>query len=329
MPKPPIAQIRSSSKSRAFVATLLLVLAGGVFAQQNPPVEAPMRVGFSSAVFIGLNMIDARNSIKALTASLAHEYDIPINSDPLIYGNVDEAERILHRHQVGAINMTTRDYWLLRQSVEFDRFLVTIRNGTPDEVYIVLASESSAITKLSDLQGKHLIVMTSLAMDLATVWLDVELAKLALPQTTAFLGRISESAKPAKVALPVFFGQADACLISSRAHATMVELNPQVGRQLHIVATSPNYITALFGFCTDLSPALKEKTLHAFSKLHSTTIGQQTLTLFQTEAISECSASAFATSLALLDEHARLCPAANASMTATLRGQRATPLQTP
>lgn len=307
--------------------TLLLVLFAGVFAQPNVPAEAMLRVGYSSNIFIGINMTDARNSIKALTASLAQEHDIQTVSEPLIYENADEAENLMNRHLIGAINMPTGDYWLLRRGIEFDRFLVTIRNSTPDEVYILLARENSTVTELADLQGKHLMVMTSPAMTLATVWLDVELAKKNLPPATKILGSIAEATKPAKVVLPVFFGQADACVITLRAYKTMVELNPQVGHQLRIIATSPKYIPALFAFRTDVPNELKEKTIHALSGLNNTLIGRQTLTLFQTEAIEECSAADLVPSLALLDEHARLCPEANAVLVATLRGrpQTATP----
>jgi phosphonate transport system substrate-binding protein len=163
------------------------------------------------------------------------------------------------------------------------------------------------------------MVLSSPAMNLAAVWLDVELAKKSLPQTTKLVGKITEATKAAKTVLPVFFNQADACLITRRAFDTMVELNPQVGRQLRVIATSPDYIASLFGFLTDVPTELKEKTIRAFSRLHTTTIGLQTLTLFQTDTILECPVATFAPSLALLDEHARLCPEASAALITSLR----------
>ncbi len=288
-----------------------------------------MRVGFSSDIFRGINIVDARNSIKALTASLAREYDIPTDKEPLIYENIDEAENILNHRLIGAINMTTSEYWLLRPKLSLDRFLVTVQNGTANEIYILLAKKDSNVATLADLRGKHLTMMTSPAMNLATVWLDVELAKQSLPPTTKLLGSILNFTKPAKVVLPVFFGQADACLVTRRAYDTMVELNPEVGRQLRIIAASPTCVSALFSFRADVPASLKEKTIRAFVSMHHTQHGRQLLALFQTEEITECSAAAFDTSLALLDEHARLCPEASATLIASLRGQYQAPLPTP
>lgn len=299
---------------------LLLVLPAGLFAQPPSADESGLHVAFSSDVFAGLNMTDARNTIKALTASLAREHNLPVDTDPMVFETIDEAEHVLQQHAISAVCMTTRDYWLLRQNISFDQFLMTIRNQTPDEIYVLLTAKESSIKKLSDLKGKNLIIMTSPAMDLATVWLDVELAKIGLPQTAKFVGKISEATKPAKVVLPVFFGQSDACLITQRSFATMVELNPQVGLRLRIVATSPGYVPALFGFRSNLSKDLKQRTILAFGDLPSSIVGRQTLTLFQTEAIIECPVEIFGPSLALLSEHARVCPEASAIMIASLRG---------
>ena len=300
-----------------------------VFTKRNSPTDAPMHIGFSAAMFAGLNSSDARNSIKALTVSIAREVDIIADPDPLIYENTDEAENILHRHLIGAISMTTSEYWLLRRNVEFNRFLINTRKESAVGTYLLLTREGSDISSLADLKGKKLIVYSSPAMCLATAWLDVELAKKTLPQTTVLLGNVTEFAKPTKVVLPVFFGQADACLITRYSFDTMVELNPQVGRQLRIIATSPEFITTLFGFRADLSSALTEKSILAFVKLRSSIAGRQTLAIFKTEDIAEGNATDFDSSLALLDEHARLCPEASTALIASLRGLHSSPLPMP
>lgn len=291
--------------------------------------DAPLHIGFSYTMFIGINTTDARNSIKALTACIAQEINTPAETDPLIFENVDEAENVLNRHEIGAVSMTTSEFWLLRQKVKFDRFLVTTRNGIPTNAYVLLAREGGPIRTLADLRGKQLLIYDNPAMSLAMVFINVELAKQSLPPATETLRSISKFPKPAKVVLPVFFGQADACLITRNAYETMVELNPQVGRQLHIITSSPNYVTALFGFRADLPTALKEKCIQAFIGLRSSIFGKQTLAVFQSEEISELPASATETSIALLDEHARLCPEANAAFIAALKGLRPVPVPQP
>jgi len=326
MQYPPSSKIWPNRRSGTLCGLLLFVqLSPGLFAQPTPQAEVPMHLGFSSAMFVGINMTDARNSIKALTASIAREVAIKADPDPLIYENVDEAESLLRGHQITAVSMRTSEYWLLRRNIAFNRFLVTARKGNPTSAYLVLAREGSAITKLADLRDKRVLVYTSPSMCLAIPWLDVELAKESLPTTSVFFGGLVDFPKPAKVVLPVFFGQADACLITRYAYDTIIELNPQVGRQLRIVATSPDYVATLFGFRADLSPAFTEKAVRAFVALRYSVFGRQTLAIFQTEEIAEFSADTFGPSLALFDEHARLCPEANAALIASLHGPRPLP----
>lgn len=317
----PTIKNRTTYKGCVFAITVLLVLCCGVLAQQNEAGETEVRIGYNSSIFVGVNMTDARNSVKALTANLARGYDIAVNAEPLIYNNVSEAEEILHSQLVGMLNMPIGDFWLLRSHFGFDRFLLTVKENGYEETYIVLTKANSDVATLADLKGKHLMLMTHPSMSLATVWLDVELAKNELPPTTQILGTITEATKPARAVLPVFFGQADACLTTLNAYNTMVELNPQVGLKLRIIATSPKYIPMIFATCTDLATVPKEKTIQAICGLSDTAVGRQTLTLFQTEAIIEYPASTLAPTLALLDEHARLCPEANAILVANLRGR--------
>jgi phosphonate transport system substrate-binding protein len=288
-----------------------------------------MQLGFSSTIFNGINRTDARNSVKALTASLAREYDIAAESEPLIFESVDEASSKLQRHLIGAASMMTSEFWLLRRSVAFDRFLIAIHQGYPSESYVVLARDGGGLISLSNLRGKRLTVLANTTMSLATIWLDVELAKKKLPATAALLGSIAESPKPARVVLPVFFGQADACLVTRRAYDAMVELNPQVGRQLRIIAASPDFVPGLFAFRADLLPTVKERCIRAFVELNHSPTGQQTLALFLADAIAERPVSVFASALALLDEYARLCPKASAALVATLHGLRPASPQAP
>jgi phosphonate transport system substrate-binding protein len=279
-----------------------------------------MRLGFSPAMFSGVNLGDARNTIKAVATGLAREKNIPADPEPQIYEGVDDALRMLRERLIGATTMTISEFWLLRREIRFDRFLVTSDQGKATENYVVLVRAASDVATLADLRSKHLNLLAGPSMALATVWLDVELAKLQLPPTATLLGSVVDVAKPAKTILPVFFGQTDACLVTRRTFDTMVELNPQVGRQLRVLASSPALVAALFGFRADLSPNLKERTIHELISLHDSVGGRQALAMFYNDGITEIPAAFFDSSLALLDEHARLCPKTNAAMVAALHG---------
>jgi len=287
---------------------LALAVASAAAQPETPRAETAIRMGFSSAIFIGYNADDVRQSVKIISDTFTQEHGINADTTPYIYDNADEAARVLEQREIGGVNMTLSEYWLIRHRAGLDLFCTYIRNHSSGESYVLLVREGGPVKALADLKGKRLTLFSHPSMDLATSWLDVELAKAELPATTKLLHDISTSNKPAKAVLPVFFGQVDACLTTRRSYDTMVELNPQVGRQLRILAASPAYIPILYGFRSDLTPEIKKKAIESLTSMHQTVSGLQTLSLFQIDQIAECPASDFAPSLALLDEHARLYP---------------------
>lgn len=267
-----------------------------------------LRLGFSATMFNGLNESDARASIKALAATIAREEGIQADPDPVITPNLEKTVEAVRTGLVDAISITMEEYYHLRSEISFDRFLVATYANDPTETYLLLVHKDSSLLTLADLKGKKLAVLTGARMSLALPWIDVELARAGLPASVDFVSTLAETVKAPKAILPVFFHQTDACLVTQRAYNTVVELNPQIGRDLRVLVASPRYIPALFGFRTGCSPALKEKSISVFTLLHQTLYGQQTLLIFQSNQVVECPASDFTAALALLSEYARSCP---------------------
>jgi len=98
----------------------------------------------------------------------------------------------------------------------------------------------------------------------------------------------------------------DACVVTRCGFQTMVELNPQVGRQLKTLVSSPAVVPIAFLFRADYSSPVKDQILAEIEKVHSTAASQQVLTLFQGEALEVCPVSSLDTALDLLAAHAQL-----------------------
>jgi phosphonate transport system substrate-binding protein len=101
--------------------------------------------------------------------------------------------------------------------------------------------------------------------------------------------------------LPVFFGQADACLTSKRGFDTMCELNPQVARELKAIAVSPPMVVSFYIFRKNCPSANREKVIKAITNLPTTAAGKQLATLFQFEDLGIRDASCLASALGVLD----------------------------
>jgi phosphonate transport system substrate-binding protein len=106
--------------------------------------------------------------------------------------------------------------------------------------------------------------------------------------------------------LPVFFRQADACLVTRLGYATMCELNPQLAKQLRILAESPKLLTSFLAFHKDCPPETRRKFRAAVTELHKSVVGRQALMLFGSTRLVPVDISALRTSLELLHAYERL-----------------------
>jgi phosphonate transport system substrate-binding protein len=118
--------------------------------------------------------------------------------------------------------------------------------------------------------------------------------------------------KATRVALPVFFRQADACLMTRTSFEVLGELNPQLNKQLRVLAISPELVPAGFAFRADYVSPLRAQMLTEMARLGETPAGQQILALTQAERIVDRPVSCLDNALELLAQHRRLCAATNA-----------------
>jgi ABC-type phosphate/phosphonate transport system substrate-binding protein len=122
-------------------------------------------------------------------------------------------------------------------------------------------------------------------------WLETKLAESGLGPARRFLGPMEDLENPSKAVLRVFFGQADACLVTSNAFAISCELNPQIARKLKALAASPPLVPTVMYFRNDCRSPQFDKVEAAILDLHKTTAGQQVLTIFQAVRLEKRPAS--------------------------------------
>ena len=105
----------------------------------------------------------------------------------------------------------------------------------------------------------------------------------------------------------------------------MVELNPQLGKQLRVIATSDEIVPTIFAFRADYDSPFKSQLIAAVTDLRSSVAGQQVLTIFQSDGMSQYPVSHLQSALDLIAAHARLGGETNgtalASQTLPLKAQ--------
>lgn len=316
-------------RSLSGVRVLLLVCAAamsGPDARAEKPAEL-FRLGFSLSMLAGTNENDARASIRAIAAAVSNERNIRANPEPLLFKGTDEITRSLEAREVDAVSMTMDEYWALGGKLTFSRLLLAGQGADPREEYVVLVRNDSGVAGLSALRGKRLSVYDVPRMRLAYLWLEVLLAREGQPAVDHYFNQPFKSAKLSKVVLDVFFKKADACLVTRHAFAAVTELNPQVGRQLKVLAVSPLIAPAFFAFRAGLPQDYVDRIMREFKDVQRTPAGRQALTIFQVGDLSEHSAAVLDGALDLLEEYRRLRPEAASRLIARVRQSAAGPMQ--
>lgn len=249
--------------------------------------ERSVRFCISSRMFREVNENDARASVKAYAKQLAESRGFSADAKPIIFTGITELTKLLSAGAVDLVSMPTQEFLGLAENLVTGPFLISVMNGSDYEEYVLLVRADSGVEALSDLKGRRMLVLDNLQGSLASLWLEVLLDSQALAPPAKFFGRVTRPNKTSQTVLPVFFHQGDACVITRQGFALMGELNPQVTKQLRVLATSPQVVPHLTCFRVGLDSSIKVKIFAAVVDANAATAGKQLFTIFQCDRVEE------------------------------------------
>jgi phosphonate transport system substrate-binding protein len=270
----------------AVLACLLLAGAATRAASTEPSaVEDGVRMGYSTRLLFDVSRADAEAAVSIWARELGRATGFAGPTTATIY---DDLNGLLAQVRAGALDvvaLNSLDYLRIRAEEFVEPALVGLRGGKAADRQLLLVHRDSGIDTLGNLRGKSLAILKS-GEDLATLWLDTLLARDGLPGTTQFLGVARDGTRASKALLPVFFRRMDACVVNGNAYATAVELNPQLGRDLVVLARSPEFPLGLVCLRADLDARRKARILESSLRVVTTPAGRQVLTLFKVDDVA-------------------------------------------
>ena len=294
-----VSETRGATRSRRH--TLALMLGAGRWLPGALAAEgggAPVRLAISESVLGDVNLNDARAAmliwIKRMTQDLNLVIDLKL---------LETTQQIVDRTRKGQLDAVALNVVEYRQIADLldSSQIVTEAGAAGPEQYILLAKQNSGIRRLGDLKGRRLCALKTPKMCVASAWLATLLDEGHYGQSEQFFGSVVTDAKFSRVVLPVFFGRAEACLTSKRGFETMCELNPQVARDLIVLATSPVMVVNFYVFRKNYQSVLRERVIRALSSLRASPAGQQLATLFQFNQLAVRDARCLASVLNVLE----------------------------
>lgn len=264
--------------------------------------DTAMRVAISDQVLRGVNRNDASAAMSVWAEELSKATGLKLAKRAL----VESSDAVLAAMRAGELDvacLTIPEYRRMAPYLDIARVLTA---GSA-EMWLMV-SEASGITKLSGLAGRSLLVHDSPYTLLADDWLAVSLAKEGLGRPGKVLAKMTRLPRAAQCILPVFFGQADACLAQRRTFETMAEMNPQLGRKLKPLLTSEKMVGAFLACRKDNPPQLKWPLLDVLASAKDSVAAKHVMTLFHEAQFVAVDGEVLRPALRMMEAAERLPP---------------------
>ncbi len=239
-------------------------------------------IAFLKKMLINVDANDAFVAIKVWIDELNKHLNTGIVLKPSIYEDMDDLAKNIKKDKLSIIICNSIDYLQYKSKLPITPiFTSSIESGETDQ-FVLLVKNSDNIKEISALKEKKLIIHTGANLDFTELWLGDLLYENNCAAKNAFFKEVKEGTLASQVLLSVFFGQYDACIVTKSSFETMKELNPQVGKSLQILDTSPPFISGLACFTDEfLKMNISDKIQKSAYEIEDYPSGKQIFTLLR------------------------------------------------
>lgn len=265
-----------------------------------------MVVAISAETLGGANLNDARAAysiwIQEVTGQMGK---VGTTIVPQIFLPSDELLRQVRSGAVTCYGITAIEYMKIADLTDPNYLL--LQDSLADGMeYLLLVHNQSRYRSMTDLRGAQLIVHHRPNLVLVPAWLETTLAAAGQPPAEQFFSSIASKDSINQVALPVFFRRADAACLARESWETAVELNPQLGRSMRILAVSPRLVPIVLAFRRHCSEAGRKALIGAAMNINSVPAGAQITALYQSRTFVVRTAAVMKTTVDMLTEYQRI-----------------------
>jgi ABC-type phosphate/phosphonate transport system substrate-binding protein len=277
---------RSIKKFAIFAFGCAWILAVWCPAQNKTTNDSFVRFAISTGVLeADVNPDDALAAAKIWAATLGESLGSWMQSDARIFHDISGLAAAVKKGEVDILAVSTEEYLSIEDGLHAEPMFTYLQAGQIELEYIIIARQDGGFKTPGDLRGKKISITKGGRSSMAPLWLDALLFDEKLPAKESFFREIKEVSKASQAILPVFFKQNDAGIVTKSAFDAAVTLNPQIGQQVKIIATSPKLVPMVTCFSTFIRPERRKLFLEQALKLHESPKGLQNFTVFKIERL--------------------------------------------
>jgi len=244
-----------------------------------------LRLAVSADTLAGANLADARTAYQVWIDTAFHQFgQATADVVPGIFLASAELIREVRQGRIESYVSTAQEFSVLGDLT--DPAAIVVQDYLADGMeYLLLVHKDGPYKKLADLRGARLVSHQHRDMILLSVWLGTLLAASGLPTPDHLFASQTRQSSVTRVILPVFFRHADAACVARRDWNTAVELNPQMGRDLRILAVSPKVIPVAVGVRRNSNATARATLLDSLVSISKVRAGQQIASLFDARVL--------------------------------------------
>lgn len=236
-----------------------------------------VKIAFYLPTIREANLVDVKVGLQVWAEELGKTFGYRILVST--YSDLGELKNAVDANKIHIVNATGMELAELFQPGEIQGGYAK-RNFGADEGLVLVVSAASGISRFADLKGKRLVRLSN--DRLAEVYLNTQCRK-AFGSTCQDALTLGEEKREIQLAHAVFFGKADAALISMATLKTARDLNPQVSQKLREIG-SWRTKALVFGMLTShADDKLKAIIVNSSDEVFMTARGRQMFNLFKTD----------------------------------------------
>ena len=292
----------------ALLMCALLVTCWTVFPRLGYSEEAfHLRMGYTGSVSQESTSNDIKAGVSVLIRKIAWKYFG--KSEAQYYDNTSEMAAALKSGKVQVLCGPPEEFMDLRNRAPLDPILITTSSSSGHETeLLLLVRKDRGIHSLLDLKNKTLVmpVQNTSVDSMFKVWIETLLMRDGYSSIDTFFSSLKETRTASRGIMPVFFRQADACVVTRQLFNLAAEMNPQIGRELVPIARLDKLSQGIISVDRRLPEDIRNKIRQAFLTLPESPDGKQLLMLFQVSRIIPFRPEYLSATEELFAEHQRL-----------------------
>ena len=286
-----------SSILAATFAAGATVLATGSAEPAGP--AAVLRFGITAGVVEGSSPTDAKAASQLWAQGIAEAIGLYRAAESSYYADMPETVRAVASGQIDVLALSSLEFLAAEDRLKCRPAMVYEVNGEVMQEFVLIARTGVQIG--ADAARKSLVVYAPTKRgSLPDVWADVHFREAGLREGVHSFASVRYVDKRSHAAMAVFFKQADFAIESRSALMTAIDLNPQLGKELVVLAQSPPLLPGLVCMSHTMSADLQRKYVDRAAHLHEQPRYRQAFVVMRVTRITEFQLSYLDTARALL-----------------------------